>query len=152
VFATLLLLAITNTVTIVPLPKAMCYDLAVFGASWDTHDTNPVYGLKIQALDANNQVVAEGWVEESYSPPVTETVVATLTSAAVNVRCEVFGPNLAGKWKEGYLAVLVNRPRLTIRKTSAGIQIDWPDPGHCWQLERVAGSTNRFEFFRLRRP
>jgi hypothetical protein len=146
VFATLLLVAITNTVTTVSLPSP-CYDMAIFAAYFDTHDTNPVYGLKVQALDVNDRILAEGWVQESYSPPATETVPVVLTGAA-KVRCEVFGPDLTNKWRDGFLAVGVNRPSLAIRKVTSGIQIDWPSSG-CWHLERIAGLTNRYELFRL---
>ncbi len=150
-FTTLLFVVITNTVTIVPLPKQLCYDMAVFGASFNTHDTNPVYGLRLEALDTNGLVVAESWVRESYSPPMTETVPVILTSDAVKVRCEVFGPDLAGKWSHAYLTVLVNRPRLAIERATPGVRISWADPGHCWHLERLAGSTNRYELFQLAR-
>ncbi len=155
-----LFLTITNVVSWETLPQPMNYDRAIFGARFDTHDTRPVYGLKIEALDKNGSAVAWARVMESYVPPTTETVVVTLPPGAVMVRCEILGPDLAGKWCEGSLSVFYVEPSLEIRKVKDSVELDWFDPGNCWKLQRLrSGSweysplklltTNQMELFRL---
>ena len=64
-----LFLAITNLVTRVLLPAGLCFDLGIAGASFDTRDPRPVYGLKVDVLDARDQVIGGGWVQECYVTP-----------------------------------------------------------------------------------
>jgi hypothetical protein len=160
-----LLIALTNLVTVVQLPAGLCFDLGVMGASFDTHDTRPLYGLRLSALDARGAVIAEGWVQECYVPPMTETVPVLLTPETVAVQCEVFGVDLAGKWTDAYFAVYCNPPRLSIRALGQAITVAWSDPQGCWQLEAntevkaawqpssaTVLATNSATLFRLSRP
>jgi hypothetical protein len=131
----LLFAVITNLVTVIALPGGLCYDTGVMGAMFDTHDPRPLYGLRLSALDAHNQEISVGWVQESYVPAMTETVPVTLTPEAVAVRCEVFGPELQGKWSGGYFTLNVEQPSLHIVSTGTNAVVTWQDPGGCWTLE-----------------
>jgi hypothetical protein len=138
----ILFFVITNIITLIVLPRDLCYDMAVMGAYFDTHDTNPVYGLKIDVLDINSNIIANGWVRESYVPPMTEMVSAIITPNAMSVRCEIFGTNLNGKWKDAYFSLMVIQPKLNISLVKSNIVINWIDYGHCWKLECTTNGIN----------
>ena len=154
-------LVLTNIVTVVSLPSGLCYDTGIMGASFNTGDTNPVYGIKIDVFNAKNEVISKGWVQESYVPPMTETVPVALTPAAVLARCEIFGPNLDGKWKDAYFFIEVMPPKLNIKLVKGNVVLDWFDPGNCWQLQYTTNgvdwvdspstrtATDKMGFFRL---
>jgi hypothetical protein len=136
-----LFVLLTNLVTFIPLPSWLCYDTAVMGASFDTGDSRPLYGIRLDVLDAKSRVVGGGWVQESYSPPATETVPVLLPPEAVLARCEIFGPAMDGKWKDAYFTVGMIQPELRITKSGAWIVIDWDAvSGRCWTLEANDGA------------
>jgi hypothetical protein len=159
----ILFAVITNVITIIALPSGLNYDTGVMGAMFDTGDPRPIYGLRVTALDAYNQEIAMGWVQESYVPPMSETVPVTLTSDAVAVRCEVFGPDLQGKWSGGYFTINLVQPSLRIVASGTNALVTWDDPGGCWALESqtlgspwvasekvcpTAGPARRFQLIR----
>jgi hypothetical protein len=137
--------------------------MGIMGVYFNTHDTNPVYGIKVEAFSFRADPIGSSWVRESYSPPMTETVVIVLPREAAGgfLRCTVFGPNLAGKWKDAYFEIIALPPKIEISIDKPNINIDWPDYGQCWQLQssknlidwfpskRVVPMTNQFHFFRL---
>ena len=59
------LVLLTNVVTLIQLPSGLCYDHGIFGASFDTGDTNPAYGLKLDVFDARSNVIAGAWIMEA---------------------------------------------------------------------------------------
>lgn len=162
-FPSVIFLPLTNDDTRIRFSPGWCNDTAWVYAWWDTHgDTNPVYGIRVQALSEAGQVEYVGWVMECYTPPMSETVPVLLTKSTRTVRCTMFGPNLSGKWNNAYFAVPDVRPLLTVKKHGPNLVLSWFDPGRCWQLESNSGdgwedsnpvvpATKCAEMFRLRR-
>lgn len=161
---TLLFIVITNIITTISLPVGLSYDVGIMGAYFNTGDTNPVYGLRIDALDKNNNIIASSLIRESYTPPMTETIPIVLTSDAVKVRCEIFGPQLDKKWKDAYFTIQIVEPELNISLVNKNILVDWIDYGKIWQLEHkvnngfwesttniIFPTIHQKEIFRLKR-
>lgn len=154
---------ITNIVTTITLPDGLCGDIGVMGAFFDTKDTNPVYGLKVEVFDNKTNIIANSWIKESYVPPMSETIVVTLNNQSKYARCEIFGTNLPGKWKDAYFYVGIQPPKISYNYNQTNLQLNWTDYFNCWGLEKTTNGTdwkpsknlisvtNKLEFFRLRR-
>lgn len=132
----LLLIALTNDFTIVPLPFVPYNDLAYMYCYWDTGDTNPIYGIRLTGVDKNGAAVTSSYVQESYVPPMTEMTSIYLPPYVTELHCLFFGTNLAGKWCNAKLTVVATRPKLTISESGSIIILNWFAPYGGWSLER----------------
>lgn len=136
--AILLSVVLTNMVQTINIPIVPCRDNAVMSGYFHGDGTN-MYGIKIEALDAFNQVVAASWVGESYVPPMSETAGIALTPNVVAVRCTVEGPNPEKVFSEGLFTLYKQQPSLRIERQGTFFIISWFDPEGCYWLERNDG-------------
>lgn len=153
-------LLLTNTIILISLPGGLCYDTGIMGASFNTHDDRPIYGLRVEVMDSKSNMIAGAWAFESYVPPMTETVSVTLVSEAAVARCEIVGSEIEGKWKDAYFYIVVNHPKLNIFLVGTNLILSWVDYGRCWKLESstnwaswapsklVISATNKMGFFK----
>ncbi len=161
--AILLSVVLTNVVQVIDIPIVPCRDNAIMSGYFQGDGTN-TYGIRMEALDRFNQIVASSWVEEKYVPPVTEFVEIALTPDIVKVKCIVNGPNPEKVFSKGLFELYIYQPQLHIERQKNYFIISWFDPEGCYWLERndgkgwyitdqtkIVNGGNTFSIWRLNR-